>query len=211
MCIPTLQICGFTPGTSRVFRSRSEQKPQRPSQSCEPSGHTSIEPKAASQHKPWVHESKASRAKCLMIWGGLRRTWASAPSQKKMSRKASRCRDQWAGSSWRSKPCFESEVESAKNELMPETSGYPTGQDVGNMAYRISGTIEPKNQKVGRNMEIWVSEVPLIEIAMNYSSWGTLRRPLIRTATWKCRPLEQLFISLFTQWNKLADMKCFKI
>ena len=120
MCIPTLQICGFTPGTSRVFRSRSEQKPQRPSQSCEPSGHTSIEPKAASQHKPWVHESKASRAKCLMIWGGLRRTWASAPSQKKMSLKASRCRDQWAGSSWRSKPCFESEVESAKNELMPE-------------------------------------------------------------------------------------------
>jgi len=29
-----------------------------------------------------------------------------------------------------------------------------TGQEVGNMAYRISGTIEPKNQKVGRNMEI---------------------------------------------------------
>ena len=28
-----------------------------------------------------------------------------------------------------------------------------TGQEVGNMAYRISETIEPKNQKVGRNLE----------------------------------------------------------
>jgi hypothetical protein len=51
------------------------------------------------------HEAKASQAKCSMIWG-LRRTWANVPSQKKMSRKASQCRDQWAGPCWRSKPCF---------------------------------------------------------------------------------------------------------
>jgi len=29
-----------------------------------------------------------------------------------------------------------------------------TGQEVRNMAYRISEIIEPKNQKVARNMEI---------------------------------------------------------
>ena len=29
-----------------------------------------------------------------------------------------------------------------------------TGREVRNLAYRISETIEPKNQKVGRNMEI---------------------------------------------------------
>ena len=125
-----------------------------------------------------------------------------------------RKRSRWAGCHqccWSRRPGIESP---ALHNIFVKLAGTPvlrTGQEVGNMAYRISGTIEPKNQKVGRNMEIWVSEVPLIEIAMNYSSWGTLRRPLIRTATWKCRPLEQLFISLFTQWNKLADMKCFKI
>ena len=46
-----------------------------------------------------------------------------------------------------------------------------TGREVRNLAYRISETIEPKNQKVGRNMEIWVYEVPLIEMAMIKNVW----------------------------------------
>ena len=38
------------------------------------------------------------------------------------------------------------------------------------MAHRISETIEPKNQKVGRNMEIRVYQLSVIEIAMSHSS-----------------------------------------